>query len=214
MALLEKQLFIKKSTIPKSGKGLFTKKFIPRGTRIVEYKGKVTRWKDVKDEDGNNPYIFYVKRDHVIDALPAKSALARYANDARGLVRVKGVTNNCDYITDGIKPFIESKKDIPAGSEILVDYGKDYWNVIRENLKLERDGEKARKEKQLNGKKIKPVNKQKLEGQKILKDVKVSKDRDGKTSLKDMTRKTRRKKSSSGRRSISKGPSKREAVVR
>ena len=136
MALLEKQLIIKKSTIPNSGKGLFTKKFIPKGSRIVEYKGKVTAWKEVKDEDGKNGYIFYVNRNHVINALPTKKALARYANDAKGLVKIKGVTNNSDYITDGLKAFIESKKDIPAGGEILVDYGKDYWKVIRYNMKL------------------------------------------------------------------------------
>lgn len=135
MALLEKQLIVKKSTIPNSGKGLFTRKFIPKGTRIVEYKGRISSWKDVKDEDGKNGYIFYVTRNHVINALPVKSALARYANDARGLVRIKGLTNNCDYITDGKKAYIESKKDIPAGAEILVDYGGDYWKVIRENIK-------------------------------------------------------------------------------
>jgi uncharacterized protein len=143
MALLEKQLVVKKSTIPKSGKGLFTKKFIPRGTRIVEYKGKVSSWKDVKDEDGKNGYIFYVTRNHVINALPTKSALARYANDARGLVRIKGITNNCDYITDGKKAYIESKKDIPAGAEILFDYGGDYWKVIRENMRLWAKEEKS-----------------------------------------------------------------------
>jgi uncharacterized protein len=136
MALLEKQLFVKKSGIPNSGKGLFTKKFIPKGTRIVEYKGKISTWKDVKDEDGKNGYIFYITRNHVINALPIKSALARYANDARGLSKIKGVTNNCDYITDGLKAYIESKRDIPAGTEIFVDYGKDYWKVIRENIKL------------------------------------------------------------------------------
>jgi uncharacterized protein len=136
MALLEKQLVVKKSTIPNSGKGLFTKKFIPKGTRIVEYKGRISSWKDVKDQDGKNGYIFYVNRNHVINALPVKSALARYANDARGLVRIKGLTNNCDYITDGKQAFIESKKEIPAGAEILVDYGADYWKVIRENIKL------------------------------------------------------------------------------
>lgn len=135
MALLEKHLLVKTSKIPNSGKGLFTKVFIPKGTRIVEYKGRISTWKDVKDEDGKNGYIFYVNRNHVIDALPRKSALARYANDARGLVRVKGMTNNCDYVTEGRKAYIESKKDIPAGSEILVDYGPDYWKTIRENMK-------------------------------------------------------------------------------
>lgn len=136
MALLEKFLFVKKSTIPNAGKGLFTKKFIPKGTRIVEYKGRRSTWKEVEDEDGKNGYIFYINRNHVIDGLPYKTALARYANDARGLVKIKGLTNNCDYVVDGIKAFIEAKRDIPAGSEIFVDYGADYWKVIRENIKL------------------------------------------------------------------------------
>lgn len=154
MALLEKQLFVKKSTIPNSGKGLFTKKFIPKGTRIVEYKGRISTWAEVKDEDGKNGYIFYVNRNHVIDALPRLSALARYANDARGLVRIKGLLNNCDYITDGKKAYIESKKDIPAGAEIFVDYGKDYWKVIRDNLKIWKD-EAKEKEATKAGKKVK-----------------------------------------------------------
>jgi len=45
MALLEKQLVVKRSAIPNSGKGLFTKKFIPKGTRIVEYKERKQRGK-------------------------------------------------------------------------------------------------------------------------------------------------------------------------
>jgi uncharacterized protein len=158
MALLEKQLLVKKSTIPNSGKGLFTKKFIPKGTHIVEYKGRVSTWKEVKDEDGKNGYIFYVTRNHVIDAKPFKKALARYANDARGLVKIKGVTNNCDYVIKGkTTPVIEAKKDIPAGAEIFVDYGADYWKTIRENIKLwKKEGEeKTGRKKSGKSKKVK-----------------------------------------------------------
>src|SRR5919205_209676 len=117
MELLEKQLEVKQSTIPGAGKGLFTKEFIPKGTRIVEYKGRITTWEEVKN-DSDNYYLLTVNPDHVIDAKPTKKALARYANDAKGLVRVKGLTNNCKYYTYGLQVFIESIKDIPAGSEI------------------------------------------------------------------------------------------------
>ncbi len=136
MALLEKQLFVKKSTLPGAGNGLYTKKFIPKGSRIVEYKGRIKTWKDVSADEKENLYIYYVKRHHVIDALPVKSALARYANDAKGLKKVKGLTNNAVYVEDGLKVFIESTKDIPAGSEIFVSYGKEYWDVIRYNARL------------------------------------------------------------------------------
>src|SRR5215216_7098009 len=130
MTKFEKFLFVKKSTIPNAGKGLFTKKFIPKGTHVVEYKGKVSTWKEVKHEDGKNAYIFYVNRNHVINGEKTMAALARYANDAKGLTRIKGITNNCDYAVVGLKAYIESKKDIPAGAEILVDYGDEYWKVI------------------------------------------------------------------------------------
>jgi SET domain-containing protein len=136
MALLEKQLVVKRSKLPGAGKGLYTTKPIPKGTRIVEYKGKVTSWKEADHRNGANGYIYYVKRYHVIDALPAVKALARYANDARGIARIKGITNNSEYVEDGLKVYIQSTKDIPAKSEIFVGYGKEYWDVIRENRKL------------------------------------------------------------------------------
>ena len=147
MGLLEKKVEIKKSGLPGAGRGLFAKEFIPKGSRIVEYKGQVTTWNDVKDNDGNNGYIYYVKRYHVIDASRHTGALGRYANDARGLQRVKGMTNNSVYVEDGMKVYIESKKDIPAGAEILVEYGKDYWDVIRHNIKVERQREALRQRK-------------------------------------------------------------------
>lgn len=149
MALLENQLVVKRSTIPNSGKGLFTKKFIPKGTYIVEYKGKRTTWKDVDIDEGRNGYIYYINRNNVIDAMAFPKYLARYANDAKGMTKVKGITNNCRYVTDTdtMRVYIETVKDIPAGGEILVQYGKEYWDVIRYNLKLDKE-EKARAEKE------------------------------------------------------------------
>lgn len=147
MALLEKKIEIKLSQLPNAGKGLFATEFIPKNTRIVEYKGKITTWKEVDDNDGNNGYIYYVKRHHVIDASGHPSALARYANDAKGLQRVKGIKNNSEYVEEGLKVFIEAKRDIPAGQEILVEYGKEYWDVIRHNHKVEEDRKRLREQK-------------------------------------------------------------------
>jgi len=135
MALLEKILVIKKSTLPGAGKGLFTKKLIPRGTRIVEYKGKITTWKDVDHRNGLNAYIFYINRNHVIDGSKYKKTFARFANDAKGSEKPSGLINNCKYVVDGSRVFLESKKEISANEEILVGYGKEYWKTIRFNKK-------------------------------------------------------------------------------
>jgi uncharacterized protein len=150
LALLEKHLEVRKSRIPGAGLGLFTKVFIPKGTRIVEYKGRVSSWKEADHKDGRNGYIYYLKRDHVIDASNHVKSLARYANDAKGIQKVSGLRNNSDYVSEGVRVFIESTRDIPANSEILVDYGKEYWDVIRFNRRLWAKEEKE-KEK-LNGK--------------------------------------------------------------
>ncbi len=47
------------------------------------------------------------------------------------------------YVIDGLQVFIESVKDIAAGEEIFVDYGKEYWDVMLKNKKID---EKAAKE--------------------------------------------------------------------
>jgi SET domain-containing protein len=133
MTFPEKYLQVRKSLLPKAGKGLFTLKPIRKGTRIIEYKGRIKTWKEASAEDGSNPYIFYVKRDHVIDAKPYRKAKARFANDARGLKKIKGLVNNAQYVEDGLRVFIEAKQDIPAGAEILVGYGKEYWDTMKKN---------------------------------------------------------------------------------
>ncbi|HXB44017.1 MAG TPA: SET domain-containing protein [Puia sp.] len=143
MTLLEKHLIIKRSRIPGAGKGLYTRISISKGTLITEYKGKNTTWKDVVHDEGRNSYIYYVKRSHVIDASANKKMLARYANDAQGLVKKKGIRNNCEYVvTEGLRVFIQAKKNIPASSEILVSYGNEYWSVIRYNRKLKEKGKR------------------------------------------------------------------------
>lgn len=129
------KLIVKKSTLPGSGRGLFTRVFIPKGTKIIEYKGKISSWKDADHENGTNAYLFYVNKNHVINAKPDKKQLARFANDAKGPKKLKGVSNNAVYIIgDNNKVFVKAFRDIPAGNEILVGYGKEYWDILSENL--------------------------------------------------------------------------------
>ena len=60
-------------------------------------------------------------------------AYARYANDAEGVEKSKGVVNNGICIIENSRVFIQAARDIEPGSEILVGYGKQYWDVIRKN---------------------------------------------------------------------------------
>ena len=135
MPLPENLLFIKKSGIHGAGKGLFTKRFIAKGARIIEYKGEITTWKKVLQIEREtkifNKYLYYLSRNQVIDALHCPKVLARYANDAKGLGKVTGLANNCKYVEEEGRVFMEAIKDIPAGAELLISYGKEYWDILK-----------------------------------------------------------------------------------
>jgi SET domain-containing protein len=130
-------LIVKRSRLPKAGKGLFTTKKIKKGAKVIEYRGEIINWKQyaervARDEDG---YLFYISRKRCIDAFPTPQYKARYANDAAGISRKSGLKNNSIYQVFGDKCYIVAERDIEAGEEIFVDYTKEYWDVIRYNLK-------------------------------------------------------------------------------
>ena len=144
---MNKDLEVKKSNIPGAGKGLFVNRDVKKGERIVEYLGEIITWKecDIRAERDEGGYVFYVNRKKCIDAFHMPEALARFANDANGLIKEKGITNNCKYEIYKNTGWITSTKGIKAGSEILVRYGFEYWRDIRYNIKLELEKKEAEK---------------------------------------------------------------------
>ena len=130
-------LIIKKSTLPQAGKGLFTTKPILKNEKIIEYKGEIIDWKEYENrvKEDRDGYLFYINRKRCIDAFNTPQHKARYANDASGLSRVKGLKNNAEYEIFGDKCFIVATRNIKAGEEILVSYSKDYWDCVRYNIK-------------------------------------------------------------------------------
>jgi len=130
-------LIVKKSKLPNAGKGLFTTKSIKSGSKVIEYKGEIITWKQYKVRVDNNEdgYLFFINKQVCIDAFPTPQYKARFANDAEGLSKIKGVKNNSEYEIFGNKCFIVAKRDIKAGEEIFVDYTKEYWDCVRYNIK-------------------------------------------------------------------------------
>ena len=86
---------------------------------------------ELKKEDGHNAYIFRINNRIAINALPYTKAKGRYANDAKGLTRVSGLRNNSEYNVEGSKCYIDSTRKILKGEEIFVEYGTEFWNLIR-----------------------------------------------------------------------------------
>lgn len=130
-------LIVKKSQLLNAGKGLFTTKPIKKEARIIEYKGEIIDWKEYtkrvkEDKDG---YLFFINNKRCIDAYSTPQYKARFANDAAGLNRIKGLKNNAIYEVVGDKCYIVANRNIQAGEEIFVSYTKEYWDCIRYNIK-------------------------------------------------------------------------------
>ena len=140
-------LVVKKSTIPNSGKGLFTKRDVKKGERIVEYLGEIITEAELdrRAEKDIYGYAFFISKKKCVDAYYTPNELARYANDAKGITRIPGVNNNCVYEIWKNRGWIKAEKNIKAGDEIFVSYGHEYWRDIKYNIKLdeERAAEKA-----------------------------------------------------------------------
>ncbi|MFN0189454.1 MAG: SET domain-containing protein [Bacteroidia bacterium] len=144
---LERQLEVKVSQLPATGKGLFTKIDIQKGTRIVEYKGFLHRWKDVKHEDGYNGYLLYIHSNAVINAEGTLKLMGRYANDANGIVKIDGLRNNSEYVTVGSRCFITATKNIKKGEEIFVKYGNEYWDLVKKIKRSKKKNQRPRASK-------------------------------------------------------------------
>ncbi len=140
-------LVVKKSRLPDAGKGLFTTTRIKKGAIIVEYTGEKLTWKQAEwryRKSESMAYVFHISAKNCIDAMPCPDALARYANDANATLSKK-VENNSEYQIIKRKPYIVATKSIPANSEILVDYGDDYWEVEEEPVKKKKKKKKSQK---------------------------------------------------------------------
>lgn len=146
-------LYLKKSQLPGAGKGLFTDEDIKKGEEIVEYEGEILPWSVVEERaaKGHEGYAFYISEKVSVDAYFTPWAMGRYANDARGFGRIEGLRNNSQYVVKRKKGkrkvFIVASRSLKAGSEILVDYGNDYWRYLSKKPKTNKKSKKASRKK-------------------------------------------------------------------
>ena len=105
---------LRTSTI--QGTGAFAIRTIRKGTRLIEYLGQRISWKTADkryDDDKmgrHHTFLFTVDDKTVIDA-------AVNGNDARFINH--SCDPNCEAITDRKRIFIDAKKTIPVGTELV-----------------------------------------------------------------------------------------------
>tara|TARA_B100001996_G_scaffold253188_1_gene196548 strand:- start:405 stop:884 length:480 start_codon:yes stop_codon:yes gene_type:complete len=109
---------IKKSNIDPNGKGLYALKNIKKGTKIINYIGKIITNKQVDESekfDNSKPiYLFTLNKRYTLDGdFPWNTA--KNINHS--------CNNNCDYEGKGLKVWVIAIRDIKKGEELTCDYG-------------------------------------------------------------------------------------------
>ena len=127
---INKQLQVKKSAIQGSGNGLYTTKRIKAGEKIADYGGQFKTKAQYEATDSG--YGIYFNKNLVLDSFSTQHGLGRMANDCRSVNRKKGecTRNNARFSTNtsARTASLKATRSIPAGSEVFVPYGNDYWS--------------------------------------------------------------------------------------
>ncbi len=110
----KKHYAIKRAT---TGLGLFAVEDIPAWKRIIEYVGQLISNEEVEKRRGK--YFFGVNTKWSIDG-SARSNAARYINHS--------CRPNAEAFISGHRIWVWSKKEIKAGEEITIHYGKEYFD--------------------------------------------------------------------------------------
>jgi len=103
-----------------AGRGVFTDRRIPEGTRIVEYTGKRISHEEAdaqsRDDDPareHHTFLFAVDDDVCIDASDGGNE-ARFINHS--------CDPNCEIVIEGGRVYVHALRDIARGEELLYDY--------------------------------------------------------------------------------------------
>jgi SET domain-containing protein len=115
------------------GTGVFAKRPIPRGTRIIEYKGrrlaKTQLLQEAQRGERMLTYVLNLDAERAVDG-------AEGGNDARFVNH--SCEPNCEiYVFDEI-PYVYAMQDIPAGAELTFDYNLQSASTQRISIALSR----------------------------------------------------------------------------
>jgi SET domain-containing protein len=102
---------------PIEGNGVFARRAIAAGTRVIEYVGeKVSKAESHARCEANNVCIFALDEDHDLDGnVPWNPA--RFVNHS--------CAPNCEATEDDGRIWIVARHDIAAGEELTFNYGYD-----------------------------------------------------------------------------------------
>lgn len=100
---------------------------MPRGTWICTYVGKVLDGREAHEavEAGKTAYLMRLGKGISIDAFAEDSCLARFINHSQN-------ASNARFVKEPklLRARVVATRDLQAGEEVLVNYGRHYWTVL------------------------------------------------------------------------------------
>lgn len=124
--LTESDFEVRPSKFPGAGLGLFAKVPVRKGDTIAYYTGKILTDKQSDREPYvSSRYLLWVCKDHWIYGEGPAAGYARLINHCHDKPNAELVVS-----TRWKTARIRALRAIPAGQEILYDYGPDYWETL------------------------------------------------------------------------------------
>ena len=121
-------LYKSKSNLPGAGLGLFTAIDIFKDETIAIFTGEKLSNEEANKRAtaGNDQYFISLLDGGILDSKKVE-CFAKYANDAKGSPTLNLKNNAKITIDDTNQICLQATKKIKASDEILVSYGKRYW---------------------------------------------------------------------------------------
>lgn len=101
-----------------SGRGLFTKERIPKGSFVIEYVGRPATAKQMRDNRGK--YLFWTSDTAMIDGNVPEN-IARFINHS--------CAPNCEVRLHRRRLHVFAIRTIQPGEELSYDYGDEYFEL-------------------------------------------------------------------------------------
>jgi hypothetical protein len=121
-------LYVADSSLPKAGKGLYTAIRIYAGEIVAVFEGEL-----LSDDEANlrrkankDGYFIQLLNGQILDSMHT-NCFAKYANDAAGSPMLKVRNNAVIALNEQQQICIVATRNIRAGEEVYVSYGKAYW---------------------------------------------------------------------------------------
>lgn len=144
----QESLFLAPSTIPEAGRGLKTKKNFQKGDLLTQYCGWIISRGEARSlrDQGAHSHVNTLDSHTYLLGVETPAEIRSFPPEDRGyasFVNHDPQKKNCEFVTIEGRRLLRATKDIEAGSELFVSYGRNYF---KSDYSRTRAGKELRKQ--------------------------------------------------------------------